>query len=66
MANDTPRLAIPSWLNNLTRYRSLLVPVAFISLLAVIVVPMSPMIMDLLITLNLALGVHCFAHDGLC
>ena len=54
---DIPRtLQIPPWLNGLARYRTLFVPVAFVSLLAVIVVPVSPLIMDLLIAANLALA----------
>ncbi len=56
MATATPKLAIPAWVNRLSQYKSLLVPVGFISLLAVIVVPMSPVVMDVLITANLALA----------
>ncbi len=39
------------------RYRGLLVPVGFVALLGVIVVPMPPLVMDVLITLNIALSV---------
>lgn len=56
MAAEISKLALPDWLNQIDRYRSLLVPVAFISMLAVIVVPLSPMVMDVLITANLALA----------
>ena len=47
---------VPPWLEMLARYRSFFVPVAVIALLAVIVVPMPPMVMDLLIAMNLALA----------
>src|SRR5690349_11054788 len=47
---------LPPWLNRLQRYQPAFVPIAFIGLLAVIVVPMPPVIMDLLITLNIALA----------
>ena len=57
MAPPTAQLAMPAWVNQLSRYRSLLVPVAVISLLAVILVPVHPVVMDILITANLALAV---------
>jgi len=55
-----PQLAnkfmIPHWVNRVRRYQSLFVPIAFIGLIAVIVVPMSPVLMDILITANIALA----------
>ncbi len=56
MAQMIPKLALPPWVVRLSRYRSLVVPVAIIGLLAVIVVPMSPLMMDMLISANLALA----------
>ncbi|MBH06258.1 MAG: flagellar biosynthesis protein FlhA [Phycisphaeraceae bacterium] len=56
MAEQTDRLTIPSWINRISSYRTFFVPVGFVSLLAVIVVPMHPMVMDLLISANLALA----------
>ena len=56
MAASPAQLAIPAWVNQLARFRQLLVPVAFVSLLAVIVVPMPPVVMDILISANIALG----------
>ena len=56
MAQQTAQLALPGWIKQFNQYRSLLVPIAVISLLAVIVVPMSPIVMDILITANLALA----------
>ena len=49
-------LAIPNWVNRLQRYRNLIVPIGFIGLLSVIIVPMPPVLMDLLLAANLALG----------
>ncbi|HEX7009726.1 MAG TPA: flagellar biosynthesis protein FlhA [Phycisphaeraceae bacterium] len=49
-------LPISVWVHRLRRYQPLLVPVAFVGLLAVVVVPMTPAVMDLLITLNIALA----------
>jgi flagellar biosynthesis protein FlhA len=56
MARRTSQFRIPAWINGLARYRTMLVPVAFVGMLAVIVVPMSPVIMDVLIAANLALA----------
>ncbi len=56
MAKTQNQLAIPAWVNQLAKFRTLLVPVAFVSLLAVIVVPMPPVVMDILISANIALA----------
>ena len=56
MANPANNLVAPAWLTRLDRYRSLLVPMGFIGLLGVIVVPLPPFVMDLLIAANLALA----------
>jgi flagellar biosynthesis protein FlhA len=56
MANAPHQFVIPAWVNALQRYRPLLVPVLFIGLLSVIVVPMPPMVMDILIAANIALS----------
>ncbi len=47
---------LPAWLTRLERYRALLVPVAVIGLVAVIVVPLPPFVMDMLIAANIALA----------
>jgi flagellar biosynthesis protein FlhA len=49
-------LEMPDWVNRFKHYQSLAVPMAFIGLLAVIVVPMPPMLMDLLLAANLGLA----------
>ncbi len=50
----------PAWLNlsALTRkYRGLIVPMAFIAMLAVLVVPLPPVVLDVLICVNISLSV---------
>jgi flagellar biosynthesis protein FlhA len=44
-------------MSRLARYRGLIVPIAFISLLVVILVPLPPWLMDILICLNISLAV---------
>ncbi|MEM0915356.1 MAG: flagellar biosynthesis protein FlhA [Planctomycetota bacterium] len=51
-----PSLASPSLVKRLRAARTLLVPIAFIALLGVIVVPMPPAVMDILLSANLALA----------
>ncbi len=56
MAKAGSQLVIPDWVNRIQQYRTLFVPIAFIGMLAVVVVPMSPVVMDLLIAANLSLA----------
>ena len=56
MADPAQQLMLPDWLKRIDRYRPMFVPLAFIGLLAVIVVPMSPVVMDILIAANLGLA----------
>lgn len=56
MAELSQKLVIPEWINNLAKYRSLIVPVMFVGLLAVVVVPLPPMVMDMLIAANIAIA----------
>ena len=48
---------LPSIFHHLHRHRGLIVPIGFIGLLMVILVPMPPAVMDVLICLNIALSV---------
>jgi len=48
---------LPDWLTGLQRHRHLIVPVAFILLLIVILVPLPTWAMDILISLNISLAV---------
>ncbi len=56
MAESTPQSASATWLTRVSAYRTLLVPLVFVGLIAVIVVPMPPALMDVLIAANLALA----------
>jgi len=47
---------VPAWAMRLVQHRSLIVPIAVIGLLAVIVVPLPPMVMDVLLAVNIALA----------
>jgi flagellar biosynthesis protein FlhA len=49
--------ALPRWLHVLREYRGLFVPVGFVSLLVVLLVPLAPWLMDVLICLNISLAV---------
>lgn len=49
-------ISIPQWVLKVNENRALLVPIAMISLLGVIIVPLPPIIIDLMLTANLALA----------
>ncbi|MBS0191414.1 MAG: flagellar biosynthesis protein FlhA [Phycisphaerales bacterium] len=48
---------LPQWLQRLHKYRGMIVPVAFVLLLAVLLVPVPPAAMDVLICFNISLAV---------
>jgi flagellar biosynthesis protein FlhA len=56
MATAIRNFQLPAWVQHLDRFRSLLIPMAFIGLLGVVVVPLPPMLMDILITVNVTLA----------
>ncbi len=56
MAQAPNQSVLPAWLTVFDRYKPLLVPVAVIGMIAVIVVPLPPVIMDLLIAANIAIA----------
>ncbi len=47
----------PAWILKLRHHRDLIVPLGFVMLLGVILVPLPPVVLDLLISLNIALSV---------
>ncbi len=47
----------PRWVAFVAKHRAILVPLSFIGLLAVILMPLSPVVMDLLIAANISLAV---------
>ncbi|MEM1329332.1 MAG: flagellar biosynthesis protein FlhA [Planctomycetota bacterium] len=49
--------ALPGWMHRLAEHKGLIVPVGFVMLLVVILVPLPPAIMDVLIATNISLGV---------
>lgn len=57
LPNSTLPGGLPAWLLAVRKHRELIVPLGFIMLLAVILVPMPPVVLDLLISLNIALSV---------
>lgn len=56
MAEGLKVNSMPAWVQRVNANRGLLVPIALISLLAVIIVPLPPMLIDLLLVANLALA----------
>ncbi len=48
---------MPAWLLRLREFRGMIVPIAFIGLLVVLLVPLPPFVMDILICLNISLAV---------
>ena len=48
---------VSTWSDRITRYRGLIVPLGFITLMAVILVPLPPLVLDILISLNISIAV---------
>ncbi|MEZ6318025.1 MAG: flagellar biosynthesis protein FlhA [Phycisphaerales bacterium] len=48
---------LPAWLRRAAAHRGLLVPIGFVMLLVVILIPLPPVILDLLISANISLAV---------
>ncbi|MBL8761206.1 MAG: hypothetical protein JNL50_07880, partial [Phycisphaerae bacterium] len=48
---------LPPWMRRFRQYRGLIVPVSFILMLGVLLVPLPPVLMDVLIALNISLGI---------
>ena len=57
MAGLTLDKPIPRWIEAIARHRGLLVPLGFIGLMFVILVPMAPPIMDIMIASNICIAV---------
>jgi flagellar biosynthesis protein FlhA len=49
--------SLPAWMQRVQQYRSLFVPIGFMLGLMVILIPLPPMGMDMLISINISLGV---------
>ncbi|MFN9970375.1 MAG: FHIPEP family type III secretion protein, partial [Phycisphaerae bacterium] len=48
---------MPVWMRGVHRYRGLIVPISFVLMLGVLLVPLPPAVMDVLICLNMSLAV---------
>ncbi|MEX2219878.1 MAG: flagellar biosynthesis protein FlhA, partial [Phycisphaerales bacterium] len=48
---------LPAWMYRVREYRGVIVPVGFVGLLAVLLVPMPPWLMDMMISANISLAV---------
>jgi len=55
-AIDAP-LLLPAWMQRIHRFRGYVVPVAFVLMMGVLLVPMPPVVMDVLICVNISLSV---------
>ena len=49
--------ALPAWMQAIRRYRGLILPMGFIAMLAVVIVPIPSALLDVLICLNISLSV---------
>src|SRR4051812_25857586 len=56
MANQAPASIIPPWVHRLHELRGYIVPVGFVLMMAVLLVPLPPAAMDVLIALNISLS----------
>ena len=52
-----PGAVLPAWLHKLRNLRGYIVPIGFVLMLAVLLVPMPPAAMDVLISLNISLSI---------
>ncbi len=50
-------IAFPAWMLKIAEMRALIVPIGFVLLLSVLLVPLPPAILDILISVNISLGV---------
>jgi flagellar biosynthesis protein FlhA len=50
-------IAFPAWMQRLSEMRALIVPIGFILLLSVLLVPLPPAMLDILISVNISLAV---------
>ncbi len=53
----TTGFTLPDWVHTIARHRGLIVPVGFVMLLVVILIPLPPPILDLMISANISLAV---------
>jgi len=49
--------AMPEWMEYVARFRGVIVPIGFVMLLAVVLIPLPPAMLDILISLNISVSV---------
>lgn len=57
MPNQANNTVLPAWVNRIGEYRGLIVPVGFVLMLSVILLPLPPAFLDILIAFNISLAV---------
>jgi len=57
LAKAAQNISVPRWVRFIARNRAMLVPIAFIGLIVVILVPLPPIVLDALIAANISLSV---------
>lgn len=57
MAKESTNLPLPAWVNRIGEYRTLIVPIGFVLMLSVILLPLPPAFLDILIAFNISLAV---------
>ena len=57
MALEQTSKSMPAWARFFVKHRALFVPLGFVLMLMVIIVPLPPVLMDVLIALNISIGV---------
>ncbi|MEI7657804.1 MAG: flagellar biosynthesis protein FlhA [Phycisphaerae bacterium] len=50
-------LVLPEWILRLRKYRGYIVPISFVAMMVVLLVPVPPLVMDVFIALNIALSI---------
>ncbi len=55
--SDSPQQVMPGWMERVSRYRGLIVPIGFVMLMAVVLIPLPPAMLDVLISVNISISV---------
>lgn len=57
MPNDPSNIILPAWVERIARHRGLIVPVGFVLMISVILLPIPPAALDIMISFNISLAV---------
>ncbi|MEM9373889.1 MAG: FHIPEP family type III secretion protein, partial [Planctomycetota bacterium] len=55
--SDAQQQTMPAWMDRVSRFRGLIVPIGFVMLMAVVLIPLPPAMLDILISLNISISV---------